>query len=211
MDNTNLYSSLCLLGSVYRLNTEFDVEATENELKQFSNDWKQYNPRKHGFGRMGLSLTSLDGGMSGEPDLDSIREYGRVHGKSYKEMDFHTTTPAFKACKSIHNIMEPFMEDLGRTHFIRFDKGGFFPPHRDGYDCPPDVFRLMAVVSGYKEDYGFILDEKKVSFRRGFLYFFNSMLSHSIFSFRNDVKILVLNVGITERSVKAVLSRVVPT
>lgn len=211
MDNANLYSQLCFLGPIYKLKSEFDEIATQKELSAFQSDWKQYNPRKDGFGRHGLSLTSLDGGVDGVPDLDSIREYGKLTGETYEEMDFQTTTRIFKDCQSIHNAIEPFMEDLGRTHFIRFDKGGFFPPHRDGYDIPPKVFRLMAVVSGYDDDFAFLLDDKRITFRRGTFYFFNSLLSHSLFSFRNDVTILVMNVGITKRSIEAVLSRVVPT
>ncbi len=211
MDNTNLYSSLCLLGPLYRLKLEFDPLVTENELKEFSDDWKQYNPRKDGFNRWGLSLTSLDGSMNGVPDLDSINEYGQLNNKSYSEMDFRTPTKAFKSCGSLHNAFEPILPDLGRTHFIKFGKGGFFPPHRDAYNLPPDSFRIMAIVSGYEDDYAFILDEKKYSLRRGVFYFFNSMLAHSFFSFRNDVTILVLNVNVTKNAVTSVLRNVIPT
>ena len=49
--------------------------------------WKYYQPHKPGYNRYGLSVTSLDGGYSGEPDLMSLREYYQRTGKSYTEID----------------------------------------------------------------------------------------------------------------------------
>ena len=54
--------------------TDFYKSGLERDLDNFSEHWKPYNPKKHP-GREGLSVTSLDGGFSGIPDLDSIREY----------------------------------------------------------------------------------------------------------------------------------------
>ena len=45
------------------------VRWTEDNFK-----YVRYNPR-HDVNRWGLSITSLDGGLSGIPDLDSLHQY----------------------------------------------------------------------------------------------------------------------------------------
>ena len=45
--------------------------------------WVKYNPRKDGYNRYGLSVTSADGGFSGIPDLDSLREYNKINGTTF--------------------------------------------------------------------------------------------------------------------------------
>ena len=67
-----LYDSLARYGKVYdlthRMNPSTFLQATENY------NWIPYNPRKN-LPRWGQSITSLDGEMSGIPDLDSVLEY----------------------------------------------------------------------------------------------------------------------------------------
>lgn len=65
---------------------ELNLESLQ--LQDFENDWKQYNPRKP-IARWGLSLTSLDGGMTGNPDLDSLFEFNRLNGTKYGESGGH--------------------------------------------------------------------------------------------------------------------------
>ena len=52
----------------------FNAKKVKEELKLFDNDWKKYNPNKLN-NRWGLSITSIDGGLSGIPDLTSLRDY----------------------------------------------------------------------------------------------------------------------------------------
>ena len=71
-----LLTRIALYGDIIPLNYKLDYKKFEEGLELFKDKWVQYNPRKK-IARYGLSITSLDGGFSGRPDLDSIREYNR--------------------------------------------------------------------------------------------------------------------------------------
>ena len=71
--NNNLYNSLITYGQKFPTNLYMNPQEVMKDLEDFSEEWKPYNPRKK-IAREGLSVTSLDGGLSGIPDLDSIRE-----------------------------------------------------------------------------------------------------------------------------------------
>ena len=62
--DSNLYLHLTSLGDIVPLDFTINVKTLNQELDQFKNDWKQYNPRKD-FGRDALALTSLNGEMAG--------------------------------------------------------------------------------------------------------------------------------------------------
>ena len=92
-----LYNYLTAYGTVvetqFRLNNPHKyVKWTEENF-----DYVRYNPRKD-VNRWGLSLTSLDGGTNGIPDLDSLYEYNIDHGTKYTERDFVTPTKAVLVC-----------------------------------------------------------------------------------------------------------------
>ena len=72
-DNVILYNILTRFGNCYPLKIKHNVLNTINELNS-NFKWVQYNPRKN-IDREGLSITSLDGGLSGYPDLDSLYDY----------------------------------------------------------------------------------------------------------------------------------------
>ena len=74
MIDSKLILYLSSLGDIVPLDFTVDILKVKEQLKQFKNDWKQYNPRKS-IDRQGLSITSLDGGLSGIPDLDSLFVY----------------------------------------------------------------------------------------------------------------------------------------
>ena len=56
----------------------FNANNLMNDLKQYKDSWKPYNVKKPN-NRWGLSITSLDGGLGGIPDLDSLSEYNNRH------------------------------------------------------------------------------------------------------------------------------------
>ena len=64
------------LGNTFPLDFSINIKKLKEQLQDFDADWKQYNPRKPN-NRQGLSITSLDGGLSGVPDLDSLFEYNK--------------------------------------------------------------------------------------------------------------------------------------
>ena len=53
--------------------------ALYKKLNEENFDYVKYNHRKN-INRLGLSVTSLDGGVTGVPDLDSLLQYNNIHG-----------------------------------------------------------------------------------------------------------------------------------
>ncbi|MEM7646115.1 MAG: hypothetical protein AAF203_04325, partial [Pseudomonadota bacterium] len=117
------------------------------ELEPFQNDWKPYNPRKKN-NRYGLSVTSLDGSLSGVPDLDSLSEYNRENNLELTNQDFKKRTAVFESSPTLQKILDPFLPWLGRCHFIRLDSGGFFPEHYDidKLDFSSHEIRLIGFI-----------------------------------------------------------------
>ena len=72
----------------------FNSDKILEELKPFDNDWKRYNPKKPN-NRWGLSITSIDGGLSGIPDLTSLLDYELETGIVLKNEDLDTPTPVW--------------------------------------------------------------------------------------------------------------------
>ncbi|MCB0366252.1 MAG: hypothetical protein H6624_05310 [Bdellovibrionaceae bacterium] len=205
MELMKLYSLLCHLGNIYTINIRLPAHEVIKELEPFVGDWKPYNPRKPGYKRFGLSLTSMDGGLSGVPDLDSVPEYNRINNTNYDEMDFNQPTEVLRACRSMAPLFETFQGELGRCHFLKFETGGFFPPHRDTYGYPFNGFRFLSIIKGDPLQYTFLLEGKQQSLHRGRVYFFNSMLEHAFFTYQGDVVILVMNVQLSEKAVTTVM------
>jgi len=138
-------------------------------------DWKQYNPRKN-IARWGASITSLDGKLSGIPDLDSIYEYNKIHNTNHTESSFNHPTENFKY---FDFLTQHF--DLGRSHFLKLGQGGFFPPHRD-FD--PATFRIIYTISGCEEhNLVWILNGQVLRLQNHKWYYINTKMIHSVFSF----------------------------
>ena len=141
------YNSLVTLGNYYGLDIYFDWQRINEQIKPFVNDWKQYNPRKSHIPRFGLSLTSLDGGLSGEPDLGSIVEYNHEHSTTFGEESFTTETRVLKTSPALRKPLEPFLPYLGRSHLICLNEGGHFPFHRDSQIFGASTFRLISLLN----------------------------------------------------------------
>lgn len=158
--------------------------------------WKIYQPHKPGYNRFGLSVTSLDGGFSGEPDLFSLREYYKLYNKSYNEIDFKRRTNIVEFIPELNSFLDFWEPNLGRTHFIRLDKGGFFPPHRDnGAIVTVPTFRILVPINNFGiNDMKWIQEEKILNLKLGQVYFINTTKIHSVFSFVDDCVMLVINV-----------------
>jgi hypothetical protein len=202
-ERNSLYDSLIRLGSFYELDFNFDSRQVFYELKQFSSNWVQYNPYKSQNPRFGLSVTSLDGELGGKPDLYSLREYYRREGTLYRESDFRIFTEVYEKIPAIHELLSYFHPYIGRTHFLRFNAGGHFPPHRDGAGMEaPDTFRLLAPIAlRGDQSHAFMLGNRKLHFREDSVFFLHTLLPHSIFSFLDNVIYLVCNVVLNAETV----------
>jgi len=198
-----LYESLIRYGDCYQLKNPPDVNHNFlNDIKRFDNDWKPYNPRKK-IERYGLSITSLDGQLSGIPDIDSIREYNLKHNLELDEPDFKTKTPVYQYASK---WLDPFEGFIGRTHVIKMPPGGCFPPHRDEYSIEMVSFRLFIplINCNYPKMF-FILDGKTLYFDHGSVYFINTCKEHTVFTVADESYFIVANIILSEESVEAVL------
>ena len=194
----SLYHHLFSLGNVIPLNIYVDPEDLTQNISNYKEHFKIYNPRKKGHNRFAISLTSLDGGFSGKPNLGSIYEYNQENKTNYDECDFREPTPLFKSCESLKTALQPFEGAIGRSHIIRLDKGGFFPPHRD---FSINSFRLFFSLAPLT-NYAFILNEKKLFLTQNQLYCLNTRLTHSLFSFEDNSLFAVFNIDLSESSIK---------
>ena len=174
----------------------------QKELEPYSQLWKPYNPRKHG-GREGLSITSLDGGFSGVPDLDSTREYEEKNNTILSEMMFNKKT---QAANIMETYMKPFEGHIGRSHFIKMDNGGHFPPHRDQMLPEVDTMRLFIPIKKCNPpDTWFMLEREPLYFDHGRAYFINTCIEHTLFSCYPSL-FAVFNIKINDETIKTLLA-----
>lgn len=173
--------------------------------------WKEYQPHKPGYNRYGLSVTSLDGGFSGEPDLFSLREYYRMTGKIYDESSFKHRTNIVEFIPELNDFLNFWEPSLGRTHFLKFNKGGFFPPHRDnGANVLSPSFRILVPINNFGvNDMKWIQDERVLNLSLGQVYFINTTKLHSVFSFVDNCIMLVLNIKTDEKILDKMVKKVV--
>tara|TARA_A100001011_G_scaffold361461_1_gene409591 strand:- start:661 stop:1281 length:621 start_codon:yes stop_codon:yes gene_type:complete len=198
-----LYDSLARYGDIYALKLNLSPKKVINQLKLYDSDWVAYNPRKN-IPRKGLSITSLDGGLSGIPDLDSIRDYNIKHNLDLDETDFNKKTELWPL---VQDALTPFENYLGRTHFIRMDRTGCFPPHRDDYSIDVNSFRLFIAIDGCNPpDNYFIIEEKICNFIPGKVYFINTCKEHTVFTTGSQSTFVVANIIISDESVNTVLN-----
>ena len=203
MIDSNIALYLSNLGDVVPLNVSVNIEKTRKELEYFKDEWKQYNPRKPN-SREGLSITSLDGKLSGIPDLDSLIEYNKLNNVRVKEIDINVRTAVAEKVQSITPLLDIF-DTLGRSHFIRLNRGGFFPPHRDSKILNVNCFRVITLCHNCKRsDFNFIYEDRLLNLKPGVPYYINTRKVHSVFSYVDDSVQCVLNVPLTKENYRAI-------
>ena len=196
------HETLASYGDQIKLNLSFNsskfVDWTEERFK-----YVRYNPRKD-INRWGLSITSLDGEVTGIPDLDSLKEYNKENGTTYNERDFNVPTLVLEN-EELKRVTDPWKDYLFRSHVLKLGPGGFFPPHRDIMSPYPSSFRLISPLTSVNGAF-FILDEKILNWDVGHLYYLNTAKSHTLFntSMRPSYW-LVLNVDLNEETVTNVI------
>ena len=192
-------------GDVIELDfASWNVQEVQSVLDNHTG-WKQYNPRKPN-NRFGLSVTSLDGGYSGVPDLDSLLEYNKINGTIYTEIDFNVRTDLVEQLADLKMLVNSFYPSLGRCHFLRLNAGGFFPPHRDnGPSIPSQSFRVIVPLGNTSpKEWHWIQEGKLLNLISGKAYAINTTKEHSVFSFVDNCCMLVLNVLASNQSLNAV-------
>jgi hypothetical protein len=204
IDNVFLYNVLCRFGSVYALDICNDSDKFLDDISMFNDNWVQYNSRKN-VNRYGLSITSLDGNLSGIPDLDSLREYSIENNILVTETDIVTKTPVYPMAS---RWLDKFSDHICRTHLIRLGPGGFFPMHRDNNIIGIDTFRLLVPLKNCNPPaMFFILNKETLNFEKGRMYFIDTCLEHVVFNAHfEDSIFMVVNLKINRECVDLVLS-----
>ncbi len=206
------YHALTAYGTVnelkLRINNPHDlVDWTESNF-----EYVRYNPRKN-IDRWGLSITSLDGGLSGRPDLDSLTEYnhdmGNFDADNYvKESDLNVPTPVYNH-PEIKKVCEPWQPHLFRTHILKLNPGGFFPPHRDHTNVNLHSFRLIVPLQNCAyPNLTFMLEKTVVEMKEGAVYFLDTARVHYLFNCSFEPSYwMVMNVGINKDTANQVISQ----
>lgn len=202
MSNLELYNTLFLRSDIYKLKINVDYKKLEQQIHDQKKHLVKYNPRKN-IERYGLPITSLDGDITGLPDLDSIDEYNRINKTNYTELDFSTPTK-FYHLFNIESIIKPFIPWLCRSHILILKPGGYFPPHIDGNPFTTDVFRVIIPIfnSNYPKCV-FLLQDKLLQFEYGSMYVLNTAKEHCVFSMDENINI-IFNIKLCTESVKKV-------
>lgn len=205
MHNIQLYQYLTAYGDVYQ--TSFCLTSPSQFIKwtEESFSYVKYNPRKD-IARYGLSITSLDGGLSGIPDLDSLREYSKENNLNLQEADFSVTTPIYNY-PELTKILNPIKHMLGRSHILKLGSGGFFPVHRDLARGNFNSFRILVPLKNMNPpNLTFVLEGKIINWDHGYFYFVNTAKEHYLFNSGFDpAYLIVLNLITSKESVDFVI------
>lgn len=192
MMHQTAYTRLHTMGDWLEMK-DFNASKIMNELLPYKDAWKPYNAKKPN-NRWGLSITSLDGELSGIPDLDSLYEYNKRHNTDIKNYDINTFTEVYYNSPTLQQVVDPWKPWLGRCHFLKLNAGGYFPEHYDinKLDFSYDETRLIAFVNNTsKYTMKFLYEDKLMEVQNGSLYWFNANKRHSVFSMQDDCIMIV--------------------
>jgi len=194
MQNLTAYTHLHSLGDLLLID-RFDNDQIMTEIAKWHSMWKRYNPRKLNNNRWGLSITSIDGGLSGIPDLDSLHQYNIENNTNIDNRDICKLTDVYFDSPEIQRILSPYLPWMTRCHLLKLNSGGFFPDHYDTNKTNHDFLetRLVGFVNNCnKYSLKFLLEDRLLDCRDGELYWFNASKRHSVFSFTENCIMMVV-------------------
>lgn len=175
---------------------ELDI-TLDQKIELNSLHWVKYNPRKD-IQRWGCSITSLNGQDKGIPDLDSLLEFNKLNLTNFTEKDFKLLT---KHAEPFRSFLNSF--DCGRSHYLKFGSGGFFPWHRDSdLEC----FRIIYTIENCDpHNLVWVEDKSVLELQDRKCYYINTKKKHCLFAF-NTAILAVFNVLKTPKNFSKLLS-----
>jgi uncharacterized protein YjhX (UPF0386 family) len=133
-------------------------------------------------------------------------EYNKKNNTTISEKDVNAKTEVARTVTAIHPLLNMF-DTIGRSHFIKLNQGGFFPPHRDGKILEVTCFRIIVLCQNCDvTQFKFICDNKVINLELGRPYFVNTRKDHSVFSFVDNSIQCVLNIPLTDSNYKSLVS-----
>lgn len=168
------YPYIATLGDFFEVRNQPEVQLPKR-IK-----WQVYGKNHPEQKRWGAALTrhptlEID-------SLDSIAEYNRLNGVKITDAEFTKVTPLgekFEICKGW---------DLGRSHIIKMEQGGFFTFHRD---LDPWAFRLVHTIDCDPNQFVWIHDKKVLPMENNKTYYANTKLPHAVFAMRECTFIIL--------------------
>ena len=202
-----LYHELTHNGDFVKTHYTCDPEKVIDEIYDFK--FVKYNPSRPEILRDGLSVTSYDGGLSGYPDLHSLKDVYEETGESFSEEECTVLTPVYHDCPEVQKMCDPWLPWLKRTHFLKLPPGGFFPDHVDGGRIGnPTSFRLIVPIFNCNPPEMIFLVKpgtqyEVLNWEHGRTYFLNTSKRHLLFNASSEDSImLVMNIAMTRESVQ---------
>lgn len=199
-----MYSDITQFGRVIPLKLKLDPAKLLNEISSFK--WSIYNTTKQvPIPRLGLSITH----NKKYPllDLESLLEYNQKNNTNLNDEDFNQFTDVFFKSKEIRDISKEFHSHLARSHILKMQEGGYFPPHRDpvlpthNLNC----FRILVPIYGCNPPTTyFFIDEKLQHWNHGQAYFIDTNMMHHFFSY-NESMMIVFNISINDETVNTLI------
>ena len=198
--------ALLCLGDCEPLTWKINTWQFMEEIKQFENEWVDYLPRTDRVNsRKALALTNLPG-MT-HRDNPSHGQACYAAGRYVNEAEFCVPTDVYKACTSLHDLLNTFTP-LGRAFLVKCGTGGYFVPHRDHPTAPRDSFRIIVFLNNcgtYEYDWIFGADQK-IAIEEGRAYYANTRKTHRTVSWVEDSIHLIINVPFTSENVSKALA-----
>ena len=143
-------------------------------------------------------------------NLNSLREWAKMHGKSYNEGDFTTRTNVCALIPELDEFLNFWEPNLGRTHLMSPHPGAYFPPHRDNKHSNIESFRFLVPIYNFgPNDMKWIQEDRVLNLELGATYFINTSRLHSLFSFVDNCLMLVLNINQDEHILNKMVKKIV--
>lgn len=170
---------------------ELSIPVNDQALRAVNYEWYRYHPEKP-IERYACSITSLDGKSGDGINFESLRTYNEGKDEVLTEMDFTMRTPH---SAPYNYLFDTF--DVGRAHYLRLMRTGYFPWHRDAH---PAGFRIIHTINNCTSDkLIWILDNKVIELKDNRWYYINTNKKHCLFAFQ-EAMFAVFNIANNEQN-----------
>lgn len=198
---------LMVLGDVVPLSQTINQKDFITEISKYDNDWVDYLPRTGwSNNREGMLLIGPKG-YSHTEGLSMPEIAKDLDNDGINEALLSYPTQLYKDMPCLHKTLD-YYSPLGRTFFVKLNKGGWFPPHRDGSQIPRETFRLVAFFENSDpHSFKWFTNYKQLEIEKGRLYYVDTRKVHETFCNNDNSIHLIINVPLTLENVYKVMNK----